>query len=980
VSPQLDDAIALLRTLRTVTGSAVGSEFKPGTFFLLSRYFLMVGSIEDYEALTRDDDPMVRAMGMLCMALVAGPDAVPALRQRLGSRVRMDCLPFGCCVEAWHEADLARLLLHDPSFFGHSSDRVPAVEDDLNRIDLRILADDRLYSAVRFRWGSDLAGFIDRPSASEVMAALRNILPDLSDHMLVKVAGRIQPCAATRRFLLACVTDEMLDDASRLAAGSALTRDAHPDALAALESAREVLDGLAKEERWGSRFLESARARKTRQELWDSLGQKATLQDRLDVKRRIVRLPSISDPADCDLLCRWLRDDVTFSNRRDLVEALVASLVSLVSRLDEVAPEWHTYSDVPFRLFDLLTDEVVEERLAPNAWRRLAEAVAPRLPRDLGEMLLGDRGERRARLNTARDDDYVGGLKTEVVGTSIPGYAERLGHTNVEIRREAAARLATAGPAARELSSKLRDAFGDPDATVRHSAAVGLSLLGEGADLVLPYARFAIRLMLEQKEDEDASYDVEPVRMLACYGPEAASTRADLVRLLGVDASHTFLLGVARALFRTGAADLAEARSVLRAVGREDVSPLRPREEIGFSYPDGAVRCAMVRTFAGKVPVVIEALASSEPVVRRGAARVLGALGPCGRDAVGGLVGLLKDEDRGTRLASVRALGAVGPDAHAASGALAGILRGNDRELAVEAARALAAMGPLSREAAPDLAIALENGTFDLRIQAALALREMGKEARAAVPVLKRVLATAPEPLDEDDERARLGRIVASALRRIDPEAGAASGSGAGTPGAAPDETFSESRRGLTRALREAAGEEHAQSETGLRKLVSHSDMDVRFAAAVELSRIAPRGDPEVLAALDYVEREWPNQLETRCLLPARLRVTGWRDEYAWDFLWQIIGVPYPDGDQLILLELLGRSGAPVDAQVPVLELALRDCSPRTRKAAASALGGLGPQARSAIGALRKAVADEDRSVRAAASDALENIEGGRPR
>ena len=52
----------------------------------------------------------------------------------------------------------------------------------------------------------------------------------------------------------------------------------------------------------------------------------------------------------------------------------------------------------------------------------------------------------------------------------------------------------------------------------------------------------------------------------------------------------------------------------------------------------------------------------------------------------------------------------------------------------------------------------------------------------------------------------------------------------------------------------------------------------------------------------------------------------------------------------------------------------LSDSLPETRKAAAEALGDLGPLARDAIPALQKATKDDSKAVREAAAKALESI------
>ena len=63
----LESEIEQLRKIERVTGSAVGIGGL-GEFFELSKVFLRKGKEEDYLNLTEDENPVVRSMGILCLA------------------------------------------------------------------------------------------------------------------------------------------------------------------------------------------------------------------------------------------------------------------------------------------------------------------------------------------------------------------------------------------------------------------------------------------------------------------------------------------------------------------------------------------------------------------------------------------------------------------------------------------------------------------------------------------------------------------------------------------------------------------------------------------------------------------------------------------------------------------------------------------------------------------------------------------------
>jgi len=72
----------------------------------------------------------------------------------------------------------------------------------------------------------------------------------------------------------------------------------------------------------------------------------------------------------------------------------------------------------------------------------------------------------------------------------------------------------------------------------------------------------------------------------------------------------------------------------------------------------------------------------------------------------------------------------------------------------------------------------------------------------------------------------------------------------------------------------------------------------------------------------------------------------------------------------------LGGIGPDARAAVPVLIEALKDEHFYVRSSAAHALGGIGPEARAAVPALTMALKDEDKDVRRAAAEALKKVRG----
>lgn len=132
---------------------------------------------------------------------------------------------------------------------------------------------------------------------------------------------------------------------------------------------------------------------------------------------------------------------------------------------------------------------------------------------------------------------------------------------------------------------------------------------------------------------------------------------------------------------------------------------------------------------------------------------------------------------------------------------------------------------------------------------------------------------------------------------------------------------------------------------SGLVRLLSDEDLDVRVAAATALTRFYP--EPSV----------------TSLAVPALAR--------------EIANPKRDDEIRVEFLQTLLRMGVAAKDAVPAVVVALGAKAKEVRLEAATALGRLGPLAKDAIPALEQALKDEDAGVRRAASEALLNVTAG---
>jgi HEAT repeat protein len=348
----------------------------------------------------------------------------------------------------------------------------------------------------------------------------------------------------------------------------------------------------------------------------------------------------------------------------------------------------------------------------------------------------------------------------------------------------------------------------------------------------------------------------------------------------------------------------------------------------------------------------IEGLGDPDAAVRREAAQAVRQIGPEARRAIPSLTLLLKDDDEYVCWGAVEALAAIGPEPAVAPD-LVELLRDRQKLLVIgkanilhgAAARALGRIGPpaiphlcraladddpdtrdeiarvlrgIGPAAAPELVKALRSKRSPLRYEAAHLLAEFGTETMRAIPALVEQLGDA-----DPEGRAQAARD----LERFGPRAALA------IPA-------------LIRVLNEN-GPGPAESERA------------RVAASAALGRIGPPARAAVPALVDELRDENPfcNMAAADALASlgpaARAAVPALRD-----FLRQRRDAddrffPYA---RLCVAEALWKLGGPDNAVAAVPAELLRDDHAGIREAAAKALGSMGPGARSAGPALRKAL------------------------
>jgi HEAT repeat protein len=362
-----------------------------------------------------------------------------------------------------------------------------------------------------------------------------------------------------------------------------------------------------------------------------------------------------------------------------------------------------------------------------------------------------------------------------------------------KVRGKAAAALGRAGDRARQAVEPLQKRLNDDAVEVRVQTAMALWEVQQSAE--------GLPVLMEALKDANGEpFRAEALEALQRMGPvadkalpllvsaakEATPHRAKAVRAVGRVAARAkedpALMNLLLEALRDK--DKAVCNAAALSLGDLARSAVATREQIvvalAEAFQDRAVSSsagqALERFGKDAVPGLLRVLRTGDATGRVDAVRILGQIGPEAKEAVGELAEALKAKDGRLRGAAAEALGRIGPDAKSAVPKLIGLF-GDHFELRDPGApgvglpsagrektvhdQAVQAIGRIGREAVPALIEGLRHQKDHVRRGAAEALGRKGPDARDAVAALLRA---------SRDENEQVRTSAMEALKKIDPE------------------------------------------------------------------------------------------------------------------------------------------------------------------------------------------------------------------
>jgi len=501
----------------------------------------------------------------------------------------------------------------------------------------------------------------------------------------------------------------------------------------------------------------------------------------------------------------------------------------------------------------------------------------------------------------------------------VPVLVQSLKAEDPEARYKAAVALESLGAAAAPAVAELIDALGDRDKQVRNAAGDALTAIGKEA---VPSLQLA-------SKDPNPRVRSEAVRALTAIEPALRTAEQPETKRLEAELSRERLLTKGKLSVRELIDALKSASPDLRrdAVELLEVKDSKAAGEaisvlvsVAINDPAPHVRYAAAWQLAklGQAPAsaLVLALSHTDPTVRKNAAEALGEIGPATTVVIPSLIEALKDAK--VRDSAVLSLSKFGK---ASIPALVEALKRDDIH-----EPASAALVRIGEAAAPALAEALKDDASRYR----------------AADVLVQIGTPATDALIESFKDERFRERVAVLVRIGE--------------AAMPD---------LINALRDKRP-------------------PIRQGAALTLCEMGARAADSIPAVVEAL-RDHPDELDLYPIwkfgaagAPALLRAMTDTDPGIRLTALQALGriQPIPREAFLAFVEGLNdkdtrvRNAAAValtekgpDA-VPTLMMTLEDPDVLKRRAAADALGFIGPSARKALPTLRRALEDPDAGVR----------------
>jgi len=370
-----------------------------GPYCKLKEAFLAKGSDDYFQKMLNGDNVVVRVMAMDCILEKQGAKSIPLLKSRLSSRAVLHYQLGFAGDDVATEGKYARERMIDAlaplkttTTQDGSDDRPHLLSDqDQFALDIDILSRNDT-AAMHADAAAQIAMLVDAnhihrliPFSNQgVITFNQNVitflapldLPSLrkqtggqSDAAIIKAIGRVRPNSDVEGFLIKCLNDASLDARIRLAAGSALTRYADPNAQKALESNKDSLNKLQADA--GTKIWNTLLIRQRYEEDMAPFREEKTVAGWLRLEDSIK---SVMKKHDHPMVWDGFRDFIGMFKT-----TAAQALLRVSDRMATEIEPWNTYGGIPYLCEFALNSEDLLETEAKREGRDPSELTFKRL-------------------------------------------------------------------------------------------------------------------------------------------------------------------------------------------------------------------------------------------------------------------------------------------------------------------------------------------------------------------------------------------------------------------------------------------------------------------------------------------------------------------------------------------------------------------------------------------------------------------------
>jgi hypothetical protein len=118
------DIVKRVRSIEIIGGSATGFLLAPGEFFKLSKECLKYGTVEDFKELLKDENAVVRVMGLVCLAQSAPARYAELAKAHSDDNVQVSYI-IGCVIHRATVGQISQRLVNNPYFLGRDEGQLP---------------------------------------------------------------------------------------------------------------------------------------------------------------------------------------------------------------------------------------------------------------------------------------------------------------------------------------------------------------------------------------------------------------------------------------------------------------------------------------------------------------------------------------------------------------------------------------------------------------------------------------------------------------------------------------------------------------------------------------------------------------------------------------------------------------------------------------------------------------------------------------